>query len=105
MWEQKYDIVLKTPVGPRYGTMEVHQEQGELDGFFNVLMEKNRFHGSVDEGNHCEITGNLKTLMRTVVYSASGEVTKESICLRMNVGNDVLEVNGTALTKEKEVRL
>lgn len=104
MWQQIYNVVLKTPIGPRYGTMEIHGDQGTVDGSLNVLMGKNTFHGSIDEGNRCQITGQLRTLMRTILYTAAGNVTWDSVCLTMRIGNKIMEVTGTALPGKEGVR-
>ncbi len=96
MWKQMYSIVLRTPIGLRYGTMEVQGDRGKVDGFLNVLMGQNKFQGVIDERNRCEITGQLKTLMRTVFYSAVGSITGDSVFLTMRTEKGVLEVTGTA---------
>lgn len=100
MWSQMYNIVLHTPIGPRYGTMEVHGDSGKVAGFFNVLMGKNGFQGVVDEENWCEISGQLKTLMRTVFYSAAGKLNRDSLCLTMYTEKGALEITGTPLRGE-----
>ena len=100
MWSQMYNIVLRTPIGPRYGTMEIHGDCGKVAGFLNVLMGQNRFQGVMDEENWCEISGQLKTLMRTVFYSAAGRINRDSLSLTMYTEKGVLEVTGTPQLRE-----
>ncbi len=104
MWRQSYNIVMRTPIGPRYGTMVVRRDQGQLDGFLNVLMGKNAFQGVMEEGNRCRLTGQLKTLMRTVLYSAVGRITWETVHLVMETGKGTFEVTGTAQPEREESR-
>lgn len=102
MWSQMYNIVLRTPIGPRYGTMEIHGDCGKVAGFLNVLMGKNRFQGVMDEENRCEISGQLKTLMRTVFYSAAGKVNRDSVSMTMYTEKGMLEMTGTSQQREGE---
>ena len=103
MWKRMYDIVLKTPIGPRYGTMEIQKDCGKVNGFLNVLMGKNPFQGFIDKGDRCQITGQLRTLVRTIFYSAAGKITGDTVCLVVNTGKGTIEVTGTARYGEQEV--
>ncbi len=106
MWNSNYNVVMKTPIGPRRGTMEVFVDQGKVDGILDLLKQTNPFSGSIDDDGACQITGQLKTLIRTVSYCAAGQITKEAVRLVMEDGSKTFELTGETAalsdTEEKE---
>ncbi len=51
MVERNYRICLTAPLGDRNGTMVLRETGGKVDGWLNVLNEKNRFSDVLsDEG-------------------------------------------------------
>lgn len=96
-----YEITMQTRIGPRYGTMSVQCNEGEINGFLDLLEQHNFFSGSVDEQGVCQISGQLKTLMRTIFYSATGKITNDFVSLRLQAKNEEFKVTGTAILSHK----
>ena len=96
MWNRSYDVVMRTPIGARHGTMTVIVDHSRIDGMLDILKKANPFHGSIDEKGDCRIKGELTTLMRTIPYDATGRVTQEALVLKLTGGRESFEISGTA---------
>ena len=94
MERQEYDIVMKTSVGDRKGIM-----------IFNILKEENPFKGTIDErGNFC-IRGELKTLVRRILYDATGRMSERTLYLKLLGGREIFEICGTAVSEEEKEQI
>lgn len=95
MWNCLYDITMQTPIGNRYGSMNVTVNQNHVDGILTILKKATPFDGSICEDGNCRISGQLITLMRTIPYDAVGRITKSSLWLILKGEQETFEVSGS----------
>ncbi len=85
MNEKNYLICLNAPLGVRYGTMAIHETGGRVDGWLNVINEKNRFSGVLSEEEQLTLTGVVPTLISTMRYTATGTISGQKILLNLKM--------------------
>lgn len=103
MPEWKYDIIMQTQLGERFGTMSAKTDGSQLNGTINLFKHSEPFCGVIDKDGNFEIKGKIITLMRTIEYVATGIIRPETVSLTMQGERNVLEINGVACTVEKEL--
>lgn len=102
MVRRTYRIQMQTPLGSRAGTMEVQIEEPRLWGNLNVLKHVEPFEGTIDASGACRIRGTLVTLMSSIPYTASGQLTPDSLSLFLEGGRNLFPVTGTVCPEEKK---
>ncbi|MGN0203534.1 MAG: hypothetical protein ACI4BB_03250 [Coprococcus sp.] len=102
MLKRKYQIVMQTPIGGRAGTLEIQIEQNTISGYMNLLKRSEPFEGSIDENGYCSIRGKLITLMNTIPYTATGQITMDSLDLSLQGGRNRFSVKGTVIKEDQE---
>lgn len=103
MGNRMYNIVMKTPLGLRYGTLSACLADGQINGNINILGHSEPFHGVIDGDGNCKIRGRLITLVRTVPYTAVGRVSRDAIDLLLEEERNRFEITGSAVP-ESEVK-
>ena len=83
MREWNYRICLAAPLGDRNGTMVLHEADGRVDGWLNVMNEKNSFSGVLSDEGQLAVSGALRTLVSTMHYTATGTVSGQRILLNL----------------------
>lgn len=89
MSDKKYRICLSVPLGERNGTLFIHESDGWINGYMDILGEKNEVTGTLNSGGQLELCGALKTLMNTVPFSAVGTINGSRILLNLKTEYDV----------------
>lgn len=102
--EKKYNIVMKTPIGARYGTILLNRENRHIFGEIYLLKTTQPFDGTVDENGNCSFGGTLVSLIRTIHYKAVGKISENAIELKLLGERNVFDISGVAVN-EKEVTL
>lgn len=100
MIDGKYQIVMKTPIGPRNGILTMITDKESVHGTLEVLSAINAFSGGKVDGNKCSFSGKIQTALSTVAYTVSGEVIGDLLTAMANtekgnmpiIGNRILEV-------------
>ncbi|MGN0799910.1 MAG: hypothetical protein ACI4NU_05700 [Christensenellales bacterium] len=95
MCKRKYQIQMRTPLGNRTGTLEVQIEKNIIKGHLDVLKHLEPFEGNIDENGHCSINGRLVTLMSAIPYTATGQITPDSLHLSLKGGRNLFPITGT----------
>lgn len=85
MSEKNYRICLNAPLGVRFGTMAIHETGGRVDGWLNVMNEKNRFSGVLLEEGQLALNGVIRTLISTMRYTATGTISGQKILLNLKM--------------------
>ena len=98
---KKYKISMKTPIGVRYGTMEVCIYNQEIEGGITLLGHKKPINGMIDSTGSCTIVGQLTTLVRNINYTAVGKITDTEIELSLKGERNVFKITGTVEKKEE----
>lgn len=96
MTEQTYQVTLQTPLGNRYGTLIARRSGGRVSGLLYLLLGGEPFHGTVDSDGSCQIHGAFTTLMQTVPFVATGQLTSEAVHLRLHGTRRQYELTGTS---------
>ena len=100
MFRRNYQIQMQAPLGSRSGTLEVQIEKNRIRGYLNVLKHLEPFEGNIDENGYCSISGMLVTLMNTIPYTATGQITPESLELSLKGGTNLFSVTGIACRED-----
>lgn len=100
--KKKYDIVMKTPLGERYGTIVLNCENNRLFGEIDLLKASQPFAGMVDENGNCSFCGTLISLVRTIAYKAVGKISENAIDLMLTGERNEFHITGIP-AKEQEV--
>lgn len=94
MQEQSFQIVMRTPIGERYGILTAKWERGQITGFMEILEHRELFCGQVDEKGNCRLEGRIVSLARMIPYVAVGQISRESLRLSLRGERNVFEVDG-----------
>ena len=86
---------MQTPLGSRSGTLEVQIENSQIRGHLDVLKHLEPFEGNIDENGYCSISGTLVTLMSSIPYTATGQITPDSVRLSLKGGRNLFPITGT----------
>ena len=98
MWSHHYNVVMRTPIGDRYGTMAVTGESRTSHGMLCILKKANPFVGTINEKGDCRFKGELTTLTRTIPYDATGHVTEESLRLNLKGARETFSISGCVVS-------
>ncbi|MGM9564368.1 MAG: hypothetical protein ACI3VQ_09910 [Faecousia sp.] len=104
MSEQRYAIVMQTPMGKKYGTLTARISGNTLSGWLDVLEHREPFEGTIDGAGNCRITGILITLMRRVSFIATGKMTPSAVYLQMKGERNVFELSGISCPEGGEAQ-
>lgn len=99
----KYNITMYTPIGSRYGTINLFLADNLINGTLDLLEHSEPVNGSIDNKGNCKINGRLVTLLRTIEYTAVGKVTEKAIELSLQGERNIFRIKGIAVT-ESEVK-
>ena len=104
MSEKRYRICLSAPLGRRDGSMVIRERNGKIDGWLNVMNERNRFSGTVSTDGQLKLSGMLRTLLSTVQYTATGKVSGRNIMLNLKtVSGAYYPISGEELNIDDEI--
>lgn len=96
MKQYSYNIVLLTPLGDKSGIMQLCIEEENITGSLSVLKTENYFSGKMLANGQCELVGEIKTPVRTIIYFATGSLYQDTIYLSLTSEFDKLILRGTA---------
>lgn len=102
MSSNTYNIIMKTPLGERTGTLVAESNGSIINGWMDIMRHREPFEGTVDEKGNCCISGVFITLIRRVSYVATGQISSSSLHLKINDGQYVLVLTGTACSESEE---
>lgn len=97
----QYDIELDVPLGLRKGTMQFENREGTVRGTMNILGGESDFTGVI-HGNEIELSGELKTKVRTIDYQGSGRVSDDRIQIQLKSRNRIYELTGSCSHLERK---
>ena len=83
MSEKRYRICLFAPLGDRKGTIVLRVTQGRVEGWLDVMNEKNGLSGVLSEDGQLTISGVIRTLVSTMHYTATGMISGRRILLNL----------------------
>lgn len=89
-----YAITMKTPLGDRRGSLLLDCEDGQCRGILSLLGTKTGLRGTLDETGRCELRGELRTLLRSLPYLASGTLLPDRLTLTLVAGGHGYPIDG-----------
>lgn len=87
MCEKRYRICLSAPLGRRNGTMLVHESDGQVDGWLEIMNQKNAFLGQLSNDGELTISGVIQSLISTIQYTATGTISGQKILLNLKTAS------------------
>ena len=104
MSEKHYRICLTAPLGARNGTLVLSETGGRVEGWLNVMNEKNRCAGVLSAEGQLALSGVIRTLIRTMRYTATGTVSGRKIFLNLKMDSGAYyPVSGEEFTIDDKV--
>lgn len=104
MCTKGYRICLSVPLGRRNGTMVLHETDGRVNGWMEVMARRNGLSGALSADGHITLSGMLQTLVSTMPYTAEGAIdgSKLFLTLKTAVGTSY-SVSGEEFSIDDEV--
>ncbi|MGN0174535.1 MAG: hypothetical protein ACI39F_08850 [Acutalibacteraceae bacterium] len=96
MADYKYNVVMKTLLGQKKGTIELFSVNGKLTGFLDILGKRNAFEGTISKDGKCKLSGNIITLVQSIPYIATGYADKNKIELTLKCKKYVFNILGSS---------
>ena len=78
-----YRVCLSVPLGRRNGTMVLHETDGRINGWWEVMAQRNTLSGTMSAGGYLTLSGVLRTLISTVPYAAEGTIDGSRLFLTL----------------------
>ncbi len=99
MAQQNYQVVMKTPLGNRSGSLELFFSEAKISGYFNILHSREPVSGEWNPDGTCHLAGKLVTLMSQFDFEATGHIQGDRLELTFRRGNSLFEITGIAATQ------
>lgn len=104
MSEKKYHIRLSVPLGQRDGTLILHESDGMVNGWLEVMNRKNALSGQLSDDGQLALSGAIQTLMSTVQYTATGTISGDDLLLNLETASGAyFPVSGKELKTNAEI--
>lgn len=99
MYDNSYNILMQTPVGVKYGTMNYNVTDGIINGEMSLLNHCEPISGTIDEFGYCHITGQIVTLVRNINFKAAGRIYNGNLNLSAKGERNIFEITGVSVNK------
>ena len=99
MEKYNYNVVLDTELGKRNGTMQLSIDGTEIDGFLSLLNNTEPCHGKIGTDGHCSLHGKIVTLIKEMLFEATGYIRENEIVLTLQSGRNTFLLKGIASCK------
>jgi len=96
MSEYQYNVVMETPLGPKYGSLCLQVARTQIRGIMTMLGRKETVCGERTGEKTCRLHGRIITRMRAVDYTAEGTFDSSHIALTVQEARNTFLVRGTA---------
>ncbi|MEA4921030.1 MAG: hypothetical protein VB078_08935 [Clostridiaceae bacterium] len=74
-----YDVILKSPLGLKMGTLALSFQSGILKGSLTFFGKENPIRAGIVDGNTCKFTGNIITAAGEREYKANVIISGEEL--------------------------
>lgn len=99
MSEKMYRICLSVPLGIRDGTLYLHEANGKVVGWLEVMNHRNDLTGTISEDGTLTLCGKLETLVETLSYTATGLSCGGKIFLTLKAASGTYPVTGEEVSQ------
>ena len=94
MGEYLYAITVKTLIGERQGELALNSLKGACSGTLGLLGMINAISGNIRQDGEGMVDGTLKTLLRSLPFTAKGSFTEDALKLKLTCGKRTYDVYG-----------
>ncbi|MDO4842126.1 MAG: hypothetical protein Q3982_05560 [Phoenicibacter congonensis] len=102
MRKRLYQIQLKSPLGERKGTLLLCDSEGYIEGQLCLLEKATKVTGTLSESGQVALAGELKTLLDSIRYSATGSIDGRKLLLNLKTDfGEVFPVIGEEMPVEE----
>lgn len=91
-----YNIVLRTPVGYRIGTLMIEIENHNVRGQIIVADTEGRYIGEMDNNWNLSVKGELPLGADILAFHGKGKLSAYAVHMSMISGEDTYELDGTS---------
>jgi hypothetical protein len=95
MIEGKYNIIVKTPLGPKKGSIVLSVKENSLSGTIELFGKQNTFDNGTINGNQCSFSGNLQSPVGKVAYETNGTIDGDSLTANAKTKQGDMPITGT----------
>ena len=99
MKKYHYTVVLDTELGKRNGSMQLSVDGTEIEGFLSLLNRTEPCYGNIENDGHCNLHGKIVTLIKEIVYEATGYIRDNEIILTLKSEKNTFHMKGIALSQ------
>ena len=103
MQEQIFQITMKVPLGERRGQLRWKERDGLLEGFIEIMGNKNPFTGKVLSEGTVKIEGTLVTAIRNIPFTAEGNIEGRMLLMALTEARRTYSVKGVEITNNEEI--
>ncbi len=89
-----YEIVLKSPLGPKKGILNIVQEEDDLKGSMECLGKKHTFSGTLNDEGKLEAEGVLQTPLGEEPFTITGSINGKMLIAAFKRRNESYEMLG-----------
>ena len=82
-----YRVCLSVPLGRRNGAMVLHEADGKVHGWWEVMAQRNTLSGTVSADGRLTLSGVLRTLISTVPYTVEGTIDGSKLFLTLKTAS------------------
>ncbi|MGN1405722.1 MAG: hypothetical protein ACI4WM_05590 [Erysipelotrichaceae bacterium] len=100
---KKYEIMMHTPIGKRYGDIRINIDKEKIKGYITLLSHCEPVNGSIDENGKCILVGRIVTLMNVIPFTATGEIEEDRLFLSLKGRHNSFQIEGKYTGMEEEV--
>lgn len=97
-----YQVMLATPLGPRHGMMKLDVCGEKADGWLRLLGHQESISGKVMADGFCQLTGKISTFMRSIDYTAEGQLQEDKVQLKLHAKRNEFLLSGTSCPPGEE---
>lgn len=82
-----FRVCLSVPLGRRSGTMVLREADGRVNGWWEVMVQRNTLSGTLSADGCLTLSGVLRTLVSTVPYTAEGTMDGSRLFLTLKTAS------------------
>lgn len=95
-----YSVSVMTPLGRKNGKLEITINKENIEGFLELLGQRNKLVGTVELDGSCKLSGSIITANRVFEYTADGYIDKQRVSLLLTGSKYSYNLSGNILTEE-----
>lgn len=90
----EYSIIMHAPLGNKGGTLSLNNKSGYVAGSLSLLGHDEYIEGFIADDGECYFDGTIKTIIKTIVFHASGRISGDELVLEINNEGNYYKITG-----------